>query len=222
MLHIVFVRHGESIRNFLTDVARAGDRAALADHLRDFPQEPIWPLTELGVEQARHAGEFVRQHVGVETGPRFASPFVRARQTAELLSPGTDWHIDERLRERLWGDYPTGTYTVEQYLEDLHHCAEWSWKTSFPNSESIADLELEAASFMLDMPHEGSVLAVTHGGTLGAIQRVIERTPPHRALGNCGVLEYQVERTETGYQGRARFACPAFGDTEMDAWVEFG
>jgi broad specificity phosphatase PhoE len=222
MLRLVLVRHGESIRNYLTDLAREGDTEPLVAHMRDFPEEPEWPLTDVGKHQAQLAGDFLRHTLPCDFEKGFVSPFVRARQTADLLGLPLDWRVDDRLRERLWGDYPTNSYTVSEYLGDLHHCAEANWRAPFPNAESVSDLEDEAASFLLDVQAKRSIIAVTHGGTIGAFQLVIERTPPHRALGNCGVLEYHITMEEHGWAGRARHACPAFGDKEFSEWNDFG
>lgn len=190
--------------------------------MRDCPEEASWPLTELGHEQAKRTGDFIRQHIGTAFDRGYVSPFCRARETAIGLALDVDWKVDDRLRERLWGDYPTQSYSPEQYIADLHHCAEPTWKAPFPNAESIGDLEPETSSFLIDLPLGKDIVAVTHGGTIGAIQRVLERNPPHRALGNCGVLEYEIESAEKGWRGRARFACPVFGDDKFGDWLDFG
>src|SRR5947207_2569064 len=107
MVHLVLVRHGESIRNYLTDLARAGHPALLVQHLRTCPEESEWPLTELGLRQAAIAGDFIRAEIGSSFDKGFVSPFVRAQQTAAGLGFDINWQIDPLLRERLWGDYPT-------------------------------------------------------------------------------------------------------------------
>lgn len=222
MLTLVFVRHGESIRNYLTDIAREGHLQLLQEHMRDCPEEASWPLTELGHEQARLAGDFVRTQVGDHFDVAHVSPFTRAKQTAANLGFEASFKEDDRLRERLWGDYDLRDYSPARYIEDLHHCSEPTWSTGLPNGESISDLEPEAASYLDDLPAEGRVIAVTHGGTLGAIQRVLEANPPHRPLGNCGVLHYEIVRSNRAWRGRGRFACPAFGDKEFGDWIGFG
>jgi len=222
MLTLVLVRHGESIRNYFTDLAREGHSEPLETHLQTHQDEREWPLTDLGFEQARVAGGFIRSEFADTFDHGFVSPFLRARETAEGLGIRLEWTVDERLRERLWGTYEAGTYTAEQYIEDLKRCSELHWKSPFPDAESVADLEPEARDFLSSLPHEGAILVVTHGGTLGAIEKVLEGNPPHRALGNCGIIHYELECRGAAWLGQARWACPAFGDLHFGPWQTFG
>ncbi len=223
MTELILVRHGESIRNKSTDRARHGDAAVLDEQLKDDTDEQSWPLTEYGLSQAHTAGKWVRDHISpIEIG--FVSPFLRARQTAEGLGLGLDWHADERLREREWGEYPVNEYTSDQYIKDLTHCSEYNWRSGYPGGESVSDLVPSAESFVSDVltKYEGHRIAVvTHGGTLGALQVAIEGLSAdqyahlkERRLSNCCVIHYRFGKEG----GSVRFIRPCADEYCDSSW----
>jgi len=100
------VRHGESAGNVARDRAHAlgVDRIDLSSRDVDIP------LSALGEEQARALGQwFAEQLVTDRPDVLFASPYLRAQETARLFraAGGADGDepicIDERLREKEFG-----------------------------------------------------------------------------------------------------------------------
>ena len=85
-MKIYVMRHGESVNNADNRLTGWSDV----------------PLTELGVEQARVAGEKMR---AVRFDAVFASDLVRARVTCETVLPGCEYTLDSRLREMCLGRY---------------------------------------------------------------------------------------------------------------------
>lgn len=206
MLELLIVRHGMSVRNHYTDLAFEGDTTLLDLHLEEGKDEVTWPLWMDGEEQARSTGEWLRKTHGNEFAGTYTSPFLRAHQTAELLGiEGADWVLDERIRERFWGEYGPETdppYTTQEYMADIHRCGQPTWRTRLPGGEAVIDLYPPAKAFVEDLiatVPTGKVLVVTHGGTMRALQMVIENLPPERPelvpkikTENCSILHYRL------------------------------
>ncbi len=235
MLELVIVRHGESVRNHASDLAHHGDTSLLEYQLRFERDEASWDLTQRGIDQAHVSGTWIRENIGDAYDRQVVSPFKRTRQTAACLQlPSLDWKIDERLRERDWGNYAAPglpVYTVEQYLQDLAICSGVTWKRDFPNAESVSDMLPRCQSFIDDLftaQPEGRAILVTHGGTMKSLQLVLERLDlthadrlAERRLTNCSVLHYQlydVGASDMAWSGRVRFASPVLPDAPVSDW----
>src|ERR1019366_903211 len=99
--HIVIVRHGESERNVAKAVAAAAGAAEFGTGIRDNDV----PLTKRGQEQARATGV----HLGkaFKFDRVFASPYLRAWETARLMRKQFPYVVDitweERVREIEFG-----------------------------------------------------------------------------------------------------------------------
>lgn len=235
MLELVIVRHGESVRNHASDLAHHGDTSLLEYQLRFERNESSWDLTQRGIDQAKIAGTWIRENIGSQFDHQYVSPFKRTRQTAASLDlASTDWIIDERLRERDWGDYGAPglpIYTVPQYMQDLSMCTGVLWKRDFPGAESVSDMIPRCQSFCEDLfqsSPSGRVILVTHGGTMKSLQLVIERLSIDKAgllaerhLMNCSVLQYRLtalDQADSCWLGTVRFASPTTPDLVLSEW----
>lgn len=96
---IILVRHGESTGNV--------DES-------EFERMPDWKfsLSATGVQQARAAGERLRDIVGNERVKFFCSPYVRCTQTMTLMAASLaddqwTWAEEPRLREQEFGNLQT-------------------------------------------------------------------------------------------------------------------
>lgn len=203
--------------------------------LRFERDEAAWDLTQRGIDQAKTAGTWIKENVGDGFDLHFVSPFKRTRQTAASLGLSrADWLVDERIRERDWGDYlaPGGPpYNVIQYLQDLSFCSEVHWKCNFPGAESIEDMIPRCQAFIDDLfPRipSGKVVLVTHGGTMKSLQFVIERLTVEQAtllserhLTNCSVLHYRLDTDldqNRNWRGAVRFASPILPNAPVSDW----
>eukprot|EP01156_Anaeramoeba_ignava_P011577 Anaeramoba_ignava/a484023_17.p1 GENE.a484023_17~~a484023_17.p1 ORF type:complete len:182 (-),score=57.65 a484023_17:23-568(-) len=102
-IDIVFVRHGESEGNRILTQANQGDNTNFTPDFRKRPSS-MWRLTNLGQEQARIAGEWVRKNIGEKFDRYYTSEYLRAMETAALLNlKEAKWIIATYLRERDWG-----------------------------------------------------------------------------------------------------------------------
>jgi len=195
MLEILIVRHGESVRNRACFLAHHGEAALLDQQLHEPFPESQWPLTTKGQTQAQTAGAWLLENVGF-IDALYCSPYVRTVETALALDLGIKPIIDTRLREREWGEYPAGGYTVGEYLQDLSSCCDFEWRSRFPSAESILDLVPSTAAFLRDVKSDhptGRVVIVTHGGRMQAMERVVENDSCPRRYANCSVLRYRFD-----------------------------
>jgi alpha-ribazole phosphatase len=125
-------------------------------------------LSEEGREQARRLARHVR---GLERGAVvYASPLVRARETAEIAFPRREIRLDPRLSELDFGAFEGSTQE-----ENERHEA-WAWWIAdpyprpAPGGESYRQLRERAVAWMEELSRAGSgpdhVVAVSHSGTI--------------------------------------------------------
>jgi broad specificity phosphatase PhoE len=156
---LYFARHGESEANLQRVFANRGDGP---------------PLTSRGRQQAR---SLAAQLSGEGIQHLYASPLLRARQTAEILArrlaiPCT---ISEALREYDVGRFEgttaeDGWQAYEQTLENwlLHQHPE----SRTGGGESLTDIERRFVPFIEGLrrqPEAGTYLLVGHGGLFRAM-----------------------------------------------------
>jgi broad specificity phosphatase PhoE len=204
--------------------------------MREEQDEASWPLTETGHMQAGKTGNWINRHLGSSYDGAYVSPFLRTRQTADDLGLPVEWKVDDRIREREWGDYAAPgapVYDVDQYLVDLARCSNLDWKTPFPGAESVLDMVPRVANFLRDSwlaNPTGRIVAVTHGGTIRAFQTVLEQLcvgpncPDHR-LSNCCVVMYHLEAIDIdrwSWTGQVRTAHPVLEGEPETAWEPVG
>lgn len=190
-MHLYFVRHGESEAN----VARQ-----FSNH-----NDGIHPLTAKGKEQAQTVAELLRP---VKFTEIYASPMLRARQTAEIVGAphGLDIQIVPALREHdagdlegradeaAWRDFQTlfETWIVKRDLD-----------ARIPNGESFNDLKARFGPFLdgLVQKHadtNASILIVAHAGIFHAMLPALLSNVGYEfgathILGNTGIIVVEVQ-----------------------------
>ena len=134
----------------------------------------------------------------------FASPLVRAQQSAQVIAERlgvTTVEIDDRLRERAnWGDVPGQTWDEFVLL----------WERSnierdfvVPGGSSARETGARADAFVREVAGrlpEGKVVAVAHGGLIVDLllqhfdeTELLRREPALRHMPWCAVTELRVE-----------------------------
>ena len=177
MTHISLVRHGQ------TDWNHAGRIQGRSDI----------PLNETGREQARLTGSALAA-AGVSFDGVYASPLGRAMETAAIIAgelgmPGPE--AVPGLEERSYG-------RAEGMTGAEIHAAFGDVRADIPGWEDDTELlgRVLAALGALAAHHAGErVLAVAHGGVIGAIVRHLtggERPARGEAIGNGSVHEFEV------------------------------
>lgn len=224
---LVIVRHGHSEGNLAVDLGKKGDDSLFTPGFRETPGHQ-WRLTDDGRRQARTTGEWIKTEIGDRFDRYYVSPFVRTRETAALLGlPDAEWRVDQRLRERDWGEIGSmprdefkARYSQSAFLKKIDALY---WRP--PSGESIADVRLRVRSFFdtLHRECEGQrVLVVTHGEFMSAARAALEYmgdeewmiadSDPDQKIRNTHVYHYSRKDPEKGstqkYLSWVRKVCP--------------
>ena len=207
------VRHGESLGNVANAAARAAGRDRLGLDLRDADV----PLSDLGRQQATALGEWFGG-MPLEEKPEvvLVSPYLRARQTAELIAAEArlsdrpdDFVRDERLREKEFGilDLLTESGIAQFHPEQARFRAVLGkFYHRPPGGESWCDVILRLRSLLdtVALHYAGRrALVVTHQVVLLCLRYLLERLSEEEILAidcqgdiaNCGVTEYGFDPT---------------------------
>lgn len=140
---LILLRHGQT----------AANAASLLQGRIDLP------LDDVGVEQARRSGAFIRETFGEVVV--ISSPLLRARETAAAISQ--DITIDERFIELDYGDWDG----VAMSEVDQQQWRQWRNDPTFrpPNGETLLELDARvqpALSEISDIAREKTVVVVSH------------------------------------------------------------
>ncbi len=200
------VRHGESAGNVARDAAEAAGEERLDLTHRDVDV----PLSELGRRQAAALGRWTAgQPQDEQPTVVWSSPYVRARQSAEIAleTAGLDLPmvIDERLREREFGvlDGLTRKGIAAQYPEESERRASiGKFYHRPPGGESWVDVaqRLRAVLDEIRMDARGErVLVMAHQVVVLLVRYVVEGLDEATVLGidregevaNCSVTAYE-------------------------------
>ena len=210
------VRHGQSQGNVAREIADEAGAHEIGIDVRDVDV----PLSDLGHEQARAAGEwFAALPENERPEVILTSPYIRTKQTAEaickagaLVGGPQKPHIDERLREREFGifDRLTTAGIRARFPEEAEHR---SMLGKFyhrpPGGESWADVILRLRSVLNTINLHYSdrrVLVVCHQVVVlcfryileGLEEREILRIDKEADILNCGICAYDFEPDEQG------------------------
>ncbi len=210
------VRHGQSQGNVARDAAQEAGQHEIDIEVRDVDV----PLSELGIRQAEAAGRWFAALPRDEL-PEIvlASPYVRARQTAEiicaqgLLAGGLDHAIvDERLREREFGifDRLTTMGIRDRFPEEATHRRRLGkFYHRPPGGESWADVILRLRSMLntINLHYcDRRVLIVCHQVVILCFRYILEELDEDAILSidkesdvlNCGIAAFDFEPDADG------------------------
>jgi probable phosphoglycerate mutase len=199
------VRHAESAGNVAREVAERDLLERIALDQRDIDI----PLSELGERQSEALGTWIAEQPS-ETQPTvlWVSPYLRARQTAELAlkAAGLDLPvvIDERLREREFGvlDGLTRRGIEAQWPEEsARRKVIGKFYHRPPGGESWTDSLLRVRSSVTDIRQDcvgERVLVVAHQVVVLLLRYVVEQMTEQEVLeidalgdvANCSVTSY--------------------------------
>lgn len=147
--HLLVIRHGQ------TEWSKVGKHTGRTDI----------PLTERGRQEARDAA---RTLGGWEVDHAYSSPLVRARETAELVSPACGLVIDDALVE--W-DY--GVHEGETTAQTRERIDGWSvWTHEIVGGESVDAVGDRADRFIGRFDREvgdGTAVVFAHGHLLAVL-----------------------------------------------------
>ncbi|MCM4079214.1 histidine phosphatase family protein [Paractinoplanes hotanensis] len=172
---LAVVRHGQSTGNV---TAQDAETAGIEEI--DIPERDAdVPLSDLGREQAKAVGAVL-----AEASPQVAvvSPYLRARQTAELALAGLDvpMVVDERLRDRELGVLDLLTaYGVQRRLpgEAARRARHGKFYYRPPGGESWADVLLRLRALLRELREDhpgGRVVLVAHEAVVFLVRYLAE------------------------------------------------
>jgi broad specificity phosphatase PhoE len=151
---LIWVRHGES----------EGNRD------RRFTHSPDVPLTDAGREQARVAA----RRIASRFAPALviASPFARARETADIIAAvlGLPLQIDPDIREQSLGRFAGLPYESVLGDPDFDPARRWEWRPA--EGEALVDVQSRVGRALdrFARAHAGrEVVVVAHAGVMQAV-----------------------------------------------------
>ncbi len=210
------VRHGESAGNVARDAAELGGQHVIDISGRDIDV----PLSPLGERQSRALGRWIAA-LPAEQRPTvvLASPYARARHTAELLLAESEldrqklaFVVDERLREKEFGSLNRFTKAgiVARFPEEAARRQE-AGKFYYrpPGGESWCDVILRLRSVLdhIELRYAGErVLIVAHQVIVLCFRYLIEELDEERILAidrerdvaNCSVTSFELGQDQAG------------------------
>ena len=124
--------------------------------------------------------DILKRLSGIEFGQIYSSPLKRCKTLAEDLFPNADLIFDGRLKELNFGDWE-----MKEWDEISKTTEAQTWFNDFvnircPNGESFADQIERTKNFLsnLENKKDASVLLVTHGGIIRAVNCVLNGIAP--------------------------------------------
>lgn len=191
---ITIVRHGESEANIAQKLTKAGRANELPLDKYDARHDAYMRLSPEGVKQAQAAGGWLYAEAAREMGVAgcvphaafdrfYVSPHIRTRETAHHLGLEGQWRVDDRLRERDWGEMFSHR-VMDDASKRIRNLHEWYWKPR--GGESLATgLRGRVESLMTSFyRREGveNIVLVGHGEVIRVFQFVLERLTPEAFL----------------------------------------
>ncbi len=173
MPYLILVRHGESLWN----------------KENRFTGWVDVPLTDKGREEARVAGELIK-NTGIKIDVAYTSQLSRAIETLDIILRVLGQNIpvikDYHLNERMYGDLQglNKAETARIYGEEQVKLWRRSYDVRPPNGESLEDTQKRTVPFfkntiLLDITYyRKNVLVVAHGNSLRSIIMYLENISP--------------------------------------------
>lgn len=238
--NLFLVRHGQSEGNLVRkQFEESGNESFFSDEFLGL-HESQYALTELGVSQAKKAGDWFRANDFTLFDRMLVSNNVRAMQTAAHLNlDNSDWMIDFNLRERDGGMFNSipPSKRDSNYADQSKFYKTQPFLFRPPQGESIADV-CQRVKIVLDtLAREcdgKNVIIVCHGHVMRTFRIVLERMSLHKTneflltgeewgrVPNCSIIHYTRDNPFDNKQGLSdrfdwvRMIRPAGGGEPQD------
>ncbi len=240
--NLFLVRHGQSEGNLARKkFEESGDESFLTDEFLGL-HESQYALTDLGVSQAKKAGEWLVNNKFTDFDRMLVSNNVRAMQTAAHLNiQNASWMIDYNLRERDGGLFNVMTPSKRdaKYSDQQKFYNTQPFLFRPPQGESIADVcqRIKIVLDTLARECDGkNVIIVCHGHVMRTFRIILERMSLQKTneyllteeewgkVPNCSIIHYtrqdpadKQEEMHTRF-GWVRVIRPAGGGTPEDSF----
>eukprot|EP01129_Flabellula_baltica_P016782 TRINITY_DN9103_c0_g1_i1.p1 TRINITY_DN9103_c0_g1~~TRINITY_DN9103_c0_g1_i1.p1 ORF type:complete len:303 (-),score=68.53 TRINITY_DN9103_c0_g1_i1:22-930(-) len=237
-IDLVLVRHGESEGNLAQAFSMKGDNRFWTPefHKRHTSR---YRLTDLGIEQAVCAGNWIKENISDNFDRFYVSEYVRAKETAAYLGfENSEWLSEFFLREQDMGLLQglSKTERKEKYGDILKVKELDAYYFQPPGGESIANVCLRVERWLSDLKRQSSgmrVVCVCHGNILKALRIRIEKIKQQdwhglgeswNATQNCQIIHYTRRNPWTGKVHNdiryMRSICPWDTRLSPNEWVE--
>ena len=154
------------------------------------------PLTELGQNQARQAGAYLKE-LGIRFGQLYSSTQERASDTLELVSGRTDYTRLKGIKEWNFGLFEA----QPEHLQPKFRPGATSFEDLFvpyggEGVDQVGERMLVTLTEVMEQAGAEPVLAVSHGGAMWAFYLKIaaQALDPKVRFGNCAICHYQYEQ----------------------------
>lgn len=154
------------------------------------------PLTELGQNQARQAGAYLKE-LGIRFGPLYSSTQERASDTLELVSGRTDYTRLKGIKEWNFGLFEA----QPERLQPKFRPGATSFEDLFvpyggEGVDQVGERMLVTLTQVMEQAGAEPVLAVSHGGAMWAFYLKIaaQALDPKVRFGNCAICHYYYEQ----------------------------
>lgn len=241
-IDLILVRHGQSEGNAANWRSRHDDHSAFTEEFRE-RHSSKWRLTDKGIEQARAAGQWLKENDTLPFDRHYTSEYIRAMETAYHLGlPQASWYLEFYLRERDYGklDVLPDDQRRQRFAEDLERRKIDGFFWVPPGGgESLAQLCLRTDRVLNTLHRECGdkrVIAVCHGDTIWSFRVRLERMTQSRfheldksadpldRLHNCQIIHYTRRDPVSGklspYLNWLRSVCPWDLSLSSNGWQE--
>lgn len=190
-MRLMLARHGKAAHNAAYERYVHGDRHAFYDK-----PDLEAPLVDIGMRQARAAGQYLRDH-GIVLDVVYLSPAVRVQQTwAEYGLPDVTTLVEPRLREQAGGVFDWLPLSATQAQRKAYtRKAKRSLDARPPAGESIREHLARVQAWLQETMArhpEATMLAIAHYGTIGLLGMLCEALrPDHLTPGYGSLLGYR-------------------------------
>lgn len=211
-IDLVLVRHGQSEGNLAQEHSLKGDNSYWTEDLHK-RHTSRYRLTDLGIEQAKYTGNWIRENIAHSFDRYYVSEYIRAQETAAHLGfEDAEWFSEFFLREQDMGLLQglSKTQRQEKYGDILKVKELDAYYFQPPGGESIANVCLRVERWLSDLKRQSSgmrVVCVCHGNILKALRIRIEKIKQSQwihlgssfnATHNCQVIHYSRRSPLTG------------------------
>jgi len=226
-IDLVLVRHGQSEGNLAQARSKIGDDSLWTEEFKN-RHTSRYRLTSAGVEQAKQAGEWIKENISSTFDRYYCSEYTRAMETAAHLGfENAEWFSEFYLREQDMGVLQNSSKTERntQYKAEMERRSKDVFYYAPPGGESIANCALRTEQWLNQLRQACSgfkVIAVCHGNILKAIRIRLEKmkqeewvkltNDPAYLTYNCQIIQYTRRDPHTGKIARhfshVRSICP--------------
>jgi broad specificity phosphatase PhoE len=186
LARLVLIRHAQSVAN--------------AE--RRFTHGPYEPLTPHGREEAQRTARLLLGRI--DPVALYASPFVRALETARLLGAtlGLEPCVVEDLREQDFGELRGRSYA--DYASDPSASGVGRWTHRPPGGETLHEVAQRAGRALdaIAAAHRGQeVVVVSHGAVMAALRGWAQQRFDEVPVGTSNASGYVLVRHVARYEG---------------------